>query len=50
MSGFRKKRMGNLLVLAFVLGVICSLILPVWCWLLVAGAALIIVGCKILVD
>ncbi|MGI6703120.1 MAG: hypothetical protein ACOX42_03675 [Clostridia bacterium] len=50
MSGFRRKRMSNLLVLAFILGVVCCLVFPVWCWLLAAGTALIVVGCKILID
>ena len=50
MSGIRRKRYGNLIALAFVLGVVCSLLLPFWCWMLAVGALLIAMGCRILVD
>jgi len=50
LTGFRKRKNNNLLVLAFVLGVVCSLILPLWAWMLAVGLLLIAAGCRILVD
>ncbi len=50
MTGFRRRKNNNLLALAFVLGVVCSLILPFWTWMLVLGLLLIAAGCRILVD
>lgn len=50
MSGYRRRKNNNLLALAFVLGVVCCLILPLWTWLLAVGLLLIAAGCRILVD
>jgi flagellar biosynthesis component FlhA len=50
LTGFRRRKNNNLLALAFVLGVVCCLILPLWTWLLAVGLLLIAAGCRILVD
>jgi hypothetical protein len=39
-----------LLVLAFILGIILTAILPAWGWLVTVGAALIFAGYKMMVD
>jgi hypothetical protein len=50
LTGFRRRKNNNLLALAFALGVVCCLILPLWTWMLAVGALLIAAGFKILID
>jgi hypothetical protein len=44
------KKNASLIVTAFILGIITSIIMPGWWWVLITGVVLVAAGCKILMD
>jgi hypothetical protein len=50
LSRYNDNRIGTLLLLAFIAGILCKALLPSWAWLMIAGGALAFFGYKLLAD
>jgi hypothetical protein len=44
------RKTGNSIAAAFILGILFSIIMPGWWWVLIVGVMLIMAGYKILID
>jgi hypothetical protein len=50
LSRYNDIRIGTLLLLSFIAGMLCKALLPAWAWMVIAGGAMAFVGYKLLAD